>query len=106
MPRTALLLIAHGSRRKEANDDLEHLADEIRRRGTFIHVQAAYLELAEPNITAGAEKCVDAGAEEVILLPYFLSQGVHVTEDLTAARAELAERFRHVAFRLAPPIGR
>jgi sirohydrochlorin ferrochelatase len=106
MPQNALLLIAHGSRLAEANADLDHVAAEIRRRGTFFHFQSAFLELAEPNIAAGAVRCVQAGAEEIILLPYFLSPGVHVTEDLTAARAELADRFRNVAFRLAPPIGR
>jgi sirohydrochlorin ferrochelatase len=106
MARTALLLIAHGSRRPEANADLEHVAAEIRRRAIFFYVRAAYLELAEPTIAAGAEQCVQAGAAEVVLLPYFLSPGVHVTEDLTAARADLAGRFPNVTFRLAPPIGR
>ena len=106
MPRTALLLIAHGSRRAEANADLEHLADEVRRRGLYFFVQPAYLELAEPGITAGAERCVNAGAEVVVLVPYFLSPGVHVTEDLTAVRADLAGRFPNVSVRLAPPIGR
>jgi sirohydrochlorin ferrochelatase len=105
MPRTALLLIAHGSRRAEANAELEALAAEIRRRGGFHFVQPAYLELAEPTIVAGAEKCINAGTEVIVLLPYFLSPGVHVTEDLTAARADLADRFPKVAVRLAPPIG-
>jgi sirohydrochlorin ferrochelatase len=106
MPRTALLLIAHGSRRAEANADLEHLAEEVRRRGAYGFVRTAFLELAEPGIAAGGEACVRNGAEEVILLPYFLSPGVHVTEDLAAARAELAARFPDVTFLLAPPLGR
>jgi sirohydrochlorin ferrochelatase len=106
MVRTALLLIAHGSRRAEANADLQHLAADLRGRGLFSHVQMAYLELAEPTIAAGAEACVRVGADEVILLPYFLSPGVHVTEDLTKARADLAARFPRVTFRLAPPLGR
>ena len=106
MARTALLLIAHGSRRAEANADLENLAADLRNRGLFSHVQVAYLELAEPTIATGAEACVRVGADEVILLPYFLSPGVHVTEDLTKARADLAARFPRVTFRLAPPLGR
>jgi sirohydrochlorin ferrochelatase len=106
MPRTALLLIAHGSRRAAANADLEHLAEEIRRRGAFGFVQVSYLELAEPPIATGGEMCVAAEADEVILLPYFLSPGVHVTEDLTKAKADLAARFPKVTFRLAPPLGR
>jgi sirohydrochlorin ferrochelatase len=42
----------------------------------------------------------------VILLPYFLSPGVHVVEDLTEARKKLSDRFPQVRFVLAEPLGR
>jgi sirohydrochlorin ferrochelatase len=64
------------------------------------------LELAEPGIEAGGAICVEQGATDVILLPYFLSPGVHVVEDLTAARNQLSERFPGVRFVLAEPLGR
>lgn len=104
--RTALLLIAHGSRRAEANADLEFIAAALRDRGRYPIVRVSYLELAEPNIETGGAQCVAAGATEVILLPYFLSPGVHVVEDLTAARDALAGRFPQVRFALAEPLGR
>jgi sirohydrochlorin ferrochelatase len=106
MRQTALLLIAHGSRRAEANADLDHLAGVIRGRGEFAFVQPSYLELCEPGIVAGGEKCVAAGASRVVMLPYFLSAGKHVQEDLTAARDELARRHPGVPFVLAEPLGR
>jgi sirohydrochlorin ferrochelatase len=106
MPPTALLLIAHGSRRPEANADLDHLAGVLRARGDVAIVQPSYLELCEPGIVAGGERCVAAGARRVVLLPYFLSAGMHVTEDLTAARDELARRHPEVEFVLAEPLGR
>ena len=43
---TALLLIAHGSRQAEANDDLYNVAAALRRRGQV--VVESFLELAEP----------------------------------------------------------
>ena len=104
--RTALLLIAHGSRRPEANADLEYVADRLRERGRYPVVQVSYLELAEPDIEGGGACCVDAGATDVILLPYFLSPGKHVVDDLSAARDRLAERFPGVRFVLAEPLGR
>ncbi|MFO0935200.1 MAG: CbiX/SirB N-terminal domain-containing protein [Gemmataceae bacterium] len=104
--RTALLLIAHGSRRAEANADLVHVAEEISRRGGYDLVQVSYLELAEPNIERGGTQCVEAGATTVIMLPYFLSPGVHVIEDLTEFRDQLAAKYPAVSFRLAEPIGR
>lgn len=100
----ALLLIAHGSRRPEANADLEFVAADMRRRNAFAFVQCSYLELAEPDIHTGGAKCVEAGAASVVLLPYFLSPGKHVAEDLTAARDRLAAEFPHVTFKLAAPL--
>ena len=103
---TALLLIAHGSRRAEANADLEYVAEQLRGRGTYPDVQVSYLEIAEPSIDAGGALCAARGAELVILLPYFLSPGRHVVEDLTAARDRLAATFPAVRFVLAEPLGR
>jgi sirohydrochlorin ferrochelatase len=104
--RTALLLIAHGSRRPEANADLEFVAAALLARGHYPLVRVAYLELAEPDIeTAGAD-CAADGATDVILVPYFLSPGVHAVEDLEAARTTLSARFPHVRFVLAEPLGR
>jgi sirohydrochlorin ferrochelatase len=102
---TALLLIAHGSSQAEANADLHHLAETLRQRGYGI-VVASFLELAEPGIAAGGARCVELGAARVVMVPYFLSAGVHVRRDLTEARAQLAARFPHVKFRLAEPLGR
>lgn len=103
--QTALLLIAHGSRQPEANADLLHVAAGLEARGHAI-VEASFLELAEPGIEAGGARCVERGAGLVVMLPYFLSAGVHVLRDLTAARDRLAKRFPAVAFRLAEPLGR
>lgn len=103
---TALLLIAHGSRQEEANADLVYVVAELRRLGRYAIVEASFLELAEPDIDGGSARCVAQGAGRVVLLPYFLSAGIHVRRDLTEACRRLAERHPHVEFRLAEPLGR
>jgi sirohydrochlorin ferrochelatase len=102
---TALLLVAHGSREPEANEDLHQVAAEMRKRGGFDLVEAAFLEIAEPSISRAASSCVEKGAQRVVMVPYFLSAGIHVRRDLAAHRAELAARFPGVEFRLAEPLG-
>jgi sirohydrochlorin ferrochelatase len=104
--KTALLLMAHGSRHAEANDDLRHVAAELRRRGRFAVIEASYLELAEPSIPDAGTLCVQQGADRVVMLPYFLSAGVHARRDLTTFRDDMAARFPGVAFILAEPLGR
>lgn len=102
---TAVLLIAHGSRRQEANEDLNRLAEQLSETGKYPLVFTSYLELAEPTIPQAGRDCVSAGAEEVLMLPYFLSAGRHVVDDLTRHRDELATEFPLVRFQLCPPLG-
>ncbi len=103
--RTAILLIAHGSRQPAANDELRDLATRIEARGEYPIVKACFLELAEPDITTGAIRCVNEGATRVLMIPYFLSAGVHLLRDLTAARDALARLHPDVEFWLGPPLG-
>jgi sirohydrochlorin ferrochelatase len=103
---TAVLLIAHGSRNLEANADTLFLAEQLRRQGQFVCVVAAFLEQAEPDIDAAAATCMAKGVKHVVLLPHFLSAGIHVRRDLTAARDRLADRYADVRFTLAEPIGK
>jgi sirohydrochlorin ferrochelatase len=103
---TALVLMAHGSREAAANDDLTDLADRIRDLGRYASVVASYLELATPDIKTACRTCIAAGADRVILLPYFLSAGVHMRRDLARLRDELAAEHPDVPFTLAEPLGR
>ena len=101
----AALLIAHGSKRQEANDDLVRLADLVRDRAKYQIVEIAYLEVTSPTIPQGIRRCVELGAETVLMLPYFLSEGAHVAQDLERYRQEMSGEFPQVTFRLCPPLG-
>ncbi|MGZ0172640.1 MAG: sirohydrochlorin chelatase [Planctomycetales bacterium] len=102
---TAVLLIAHGSRRAEANHDLVIVADQLREQCEYSIIVPSYLELADPSIPDGARQCVDAGADHVLMMPYFLSAGSHVTRDLERFRNEASAEFEAVEFDLCPPLG-
>jgi sirohydrochlorin ferrochelatase len=103
--RTAVLLIAHGSRNAAANDDLHRLAARFAEAGRYPIVEPSFLELAEPDIQAGGDRCVAKGATRVLMVPYFLSAGVHLLRDLTAAREALGLRHPGVTFRLGQALG-
>ncbi len=102
---TAVLLIAHGSRQDSANDDLHALAARLRASGDYPIVEPSFLELAEPAILAGGAQCVAQGATRILMIPYFLSAGVHLTRDLTAARDALRAQHAGVDVLLGPPLG-
>lgn len=104
-PATAVLMIAHGSRRAAANQDLVALAQKVAEFGGYQIVEVSYLELAEPDIATGGRNCVQRGARRVLLMPYFLSAGVHVVNDMEEQRSALAAEFPAVEFVLCPHLG-
>jgi sirohydrochlorin ferrochelatase len=104
-PLTAVLLIAHGSRHAPANDDLHQLAERFAGVGNYPIVEPCFLELVQPDIPSGGDRCVARGASRVLMIPYFLSAGVHLIRDLTAARDELRLRHPQIEFRLGPALG-
>ncbi len=102
---TAVILIAHGSRRDEANADLFQLVERLRATTPTGLIEPAFLELAQPDIDRAAKACLAGGARRVLLVPYFLSLGVHLTRDLSNARDRLESAHPGVHFALAPPLG-
>jgi sirohydrochlorin ferrochelatase len=77
-----LLLVDHGSRRAAANAQLADMADRVARLRPQDLVGHAHMELAEPDIAAGVADLARRGAATVILLPYFLTDGRHATDDI------------------------
>lgn len=100
----ALVVIAHGSRFEAANQEIIDLCARLQ-TGGLDRVYPAFLELAEPTIPQAGEAAATSGARWVVLCPYFLSAGRHVTTDLEDHRQALARRHAGIEFLLAPPLG-
>ncbi|HIP52781.1 MAG TPA: cobalamin biosynthesis protein CbiX [Chromatiales bacterium] len=102
-----LVLIAHGSRREASNNEVRRLAQQLHDRadGAFEQVTAAFLELAGPTIPEGIENCIRAGAEEVVVVPYFLAAGRHMREDIPALIDTVQRAHPEVEIRVTPYLG-
>ena len=105
MPRQALLIIDPGSKREEANRMLEDVAAVVRRQRPDLIVHCAHMELAEPTIAQGFERCVAEGAEEIVVHPYMLSPGRHARQDIPRLTEEAAQPFPNVKWRVTDPLG-
>ena len=103
--QTAILLIAHGSRRAEANAELVEIARRVASAGSYAIVEPSYMEIAEPSIPDGAAQCIEQGATRVVMMPFFLSAGSHVVDDLERHRRELAAAYPQVDWQLREPLG-
>jgi sirohydrochlorin ferrochelatase len=103
--KQALLIVDHGSRREESNDLLRDIAGMMQERFGFSIVHYAHMELGNPTIEQGFDACVADGAEEVIIHPYFLGPGRHVTSDIPDLVKQAADRHPGIAFRITEPLG-
>ncbi len=103
-----VILIGHGSPRKDANT--------IDLVGKLLHgrihpgcdndcVKAAYLQFADPDIKGAIAECVRGGAERIILHPYFLYPGMHVKKDIPAVIREAEGLYPDVEFVYTEPLG-
>jgi sirohydrochlorin ferrochelatase len=103
----ALLLVAHGSRRQQSNDEVVVLADKLSKNCSdqYNIVHAAFLELAETLIPDGIKKCIDDGASSIIVLPYFLNSGRHVVEDIPNIVNDTKKYYPGVEIKIAPHLG-
>lgn len=102
----ALLIVAHGSRRAASNDEVRALTQVVAERAgdTYVKVSCAFLELADPPIPVALEGLIQTGVKDVTVVPYFLSAGRHVVEDIPAevAKADMPAGTR---VQIAPHIG-
>jgi sirohydrochlorin ferrochelatase len=101
----ALLLIDHGSVRNESNVLLEHMASLIQSMRPDLLVHIAHMEIAEPTIAQGFEKCVQSGAKEIIVFPYMLAQGRHACWDIPRFVEEVASKYTDVVVHVTEPLG-
>ncbi len=106
--KESILLLGHGSPKQGANN-LERVAEMLH---NMLHagcrencVKVAYLQFAEPGIMDTIKDRVEKGAKKIILHPFFLSSGMHVTRDIPEMIDEARGLYPGVTFIYTEPLG-
>ena len=102
---TAILLMAHGSRIAEANDAARQIAVMVQELTGFDIVEVAFRELHEPDIQQGIDACVAKGAQQILMVPYFLFMGAHVLHDLPEEIATAQKRHPGLVMEMGRHLG-
>ena len=103
--KTAILLMAHGSRIPEANNAVSEIASMVKEMTGFDIVEISFRENYSPDIQKGIDACVERGAARILLVPYFLYLGAHVLQDLPEEIAEARQRHPGVEMMMGKPLG-
>lgn len=88
--KPSLLIVGHGTRQAQTGDLLLVLADQVRQR-LDTRVGVAFLAHGTPQVAAAIDSLYTAGVRHLVVIPFFLLAGVHVTIDLP----EELEKARH-----------
>ncbi len=96
--RLAVILLAHGSSVEEANRGVHALAEQVERQGPYRYVRAAFLEPAAPTLAQAAGQAVEAGFKRIVVIPYFLTLGLHLRRDLPRLVEAARQRYPDVEF--------
>ena len=79
--KTGYVIFAHGSSVESANEAVRAVAAEMARRGGLETVVAAFLEGGQPDLP-GALEALANKVSRVVVVPYFLTLGLHLQRDL------------------------
>lgn len=63
------------------------------------------MEISEPNIPTVVKGMVGKNIKEILIVPYFLYEGIHIKEDIPQIINELSEKYNDVTFKMGRPIG-
>ena len=92
-----MVLVGHGSKAPGFDAAMRKVASALRRSRRYRKVLCAFLEVSDPPIMDAIARCVQAGATEVRVLPYFVLTGKHVTRDIPFIVRAAARKFRRQA---------
>ncbi|MDX8128837.1 CbiX/SirB N-terminal domain-containing protein [Methylomonas sp. EFPC1] len=103
---THLLVVAHGSRREDSNLEIRELIEKLRLMTTrFAAIDCAFLEIAELTVAQGLRQQIAQGARQIVVMPYFLSAGRHVSIDIPEQVQRIRDTHPQIDIRIANHLG-
>jgi sirohydrochlorin ferrochelatase len=102
--KTAVILLAHGTREPDASKPVHDYARALA-RATGMCVEPCLREFIEPGVSTVVRKLADGGYRRIVVVPFFLFQSGHVTRDIQDDLAAEKAKFPHLTFDVGEPIG-
>ncbi len=75
-----VLIIGHGSKDPNAQLSIQYVVDNL--TNTYRNISHCFLEIEEPDIQQGINKCQKNNPKVLVIVFYFLHKGAHVKRDI------------------------
>jgi sirohydrochlorin cobaltochelatase len=105
MTQEILLLIGHGSRDAEGNQEFLEMVERLREKNPLQRIDAAFVELAEPGIQMALDRYADPAPKTVWIMPVLFFAAGHSKVEIPEIVNDARRRLPHVAFHYGAPLG-
>jgi precorrin-8X/cobalt-precorrin-8 methylmutase len=110
MPQTGVIILCHGSRGErgasEVSETLRRLTEGVKPfLSPGVEIIGAALQFNHPTLEEAAGSLVGRGVERVVIMPYFLFSGRHITEHIPEIIEKLKRTYPERQFIMAEPLG-
>jgi sirohydrochlorin ferrochelatase len=101
---TGYVIFAHGSSVESANDAVRAVAAQASADGGFALYETAFLDGGRPLLPDAIAAVASRGADDVVVVPYFLTLGLHLQRDLPELVDIARQKYPRLSIRVAPPL--
>lgn len=102
---TAVIILFHGSRAEGSERAVKRIIADVRKRGEYDIVCEAYLQYGSPRISDTIDNCVRQHAENIVIVPFFMQPGAHVTRDIPAFIQTIKKKHSEIKIMMADFVG-
>ena len=101
----AILYVGHGTRSKKGAVEIRAFIERVKARIDVPIQELSFLELTEPLIEEGFDRCVEQGATEIDVVPLFLLAAGHIKRDIPEALSPLMAKYPTIPVKIKNPFG-
>lgn len=103
--KRAIIVLGHGSKAPQAFETLQKYGEMVRAKSCGEIVEVASLQFNQPDLPEALGRVVKQGATRVVIVPFFLYNGIHLQEDIPAVIAGEKDKNPDVEIVLANHLG-
>lgn len=114
MQQTGIIILAHGSKLRDKTSHLvvegvqstiSKVVEEIKKRNNWNMVEQAYFQFLKPTLCQSIENLVNRKCKKIVILPFFLFSGNHVSRDIPRILQEEGKKYKDVEFVVTKSLG-
>lgn len=102
-----VMIVGHGSRSLKSQEDFKKIVDITAEKMPNTKMYGTNMELADPIMDDTIDQIVEEnnGLSEIVVVPFFLFEGIHIKKDIPEKLNEFREKYPNVKFTFGKPLG-